>query len=43
MIHWSWLIAAFVGGAICGAVTLLGLSCCIVGGLAEEKERKMMN
>lgn len=27
MIHWCWLIPAFLGGIICTALVVLGLSC----------------
>lgn len=41
MVHWGWLIAAFLIGAICGVATFIGIACCVVAGIAEEEEQEM--
>lgn len=41
MIHWGWLIAAFIAGIISGAVALITIACCVIAKAADEEEQAM--
>lgn len=42
MVHWGWLVLAFLAGIVCGIATCICVACCTIAGIADEEEQEMM-
>ena len=38
MVHWGWIIAAFIVGSVFGACICVCIACCMVAKAADEEE-----
>lgn len=36
MVHWGWLVAAFVAGLISGSMGIIVVSCCVLSGKLDK-------